>query len=228
MHGLAGHPVPAGDLAHRRTGDDFHDGVIALLHNAQLHEHGPATPYRDQPHGGACPGGRCQASGEANVSTISRSRTADPAVSQIGEYFLYGFKGARSAPDPGHQLALEQRHAKLHRPKCGAAPAWVGRGQLEGTAVCRAPTPLLGPLGHSGVGALQVLGNQLHQLDAVTLRLLREPCKSSHPPGDPSLNRARSPSRARLRRVTRDALRDTLDGDLPRLDSAPIGRMART
>src|SRR5215471_8919615 len=42
-------------------------------------------PCRDQPHGGACPGGRCQASGEANVSTISRSRT--PGAARRGENF---------------------------------------------------------------------------------------------------------------------------------------------
>jgi len=61
-------------FGHRRPGDDLHDGVIALLHDAQLHEHGPATPCRDQHHGGACPGGRCQASGEA-VSSIKRDST---------------------------------------------------------------------------------------------------------------------------------------------------------
>ena len=76
MHRLAGHPIPAGHLGNRRTRYDFHDRVIALLHDAQLHEHGPATLRREQHHDGACPGGRCQASGEATVSTISRSRTA--------------------------------------------------------------------------------------------------------------------------------------------------------
>ena len=75
VHRLTGHPIAAGHLGDRRTGYDLHDGVIALLHDAQLHEHGPATPYRERRHGEACPSGRCQASGEANVSTISRSRT---------------------------------------------------------------------------------------------------------------------------------------------------------
>ena len=75
MHSLTGHPIPAGHLGDRRTRYDLHDGVIALLHDAQLHEHGPTTPCRELPHGGTCPGGRCQASGEANVSTISRSQT---------------------------------------------------------------------------------------------------------------------------------------------------------
>jgi hypothetical protein len=48
--------------------------VIALLHDAQLHEHGPATLRGDQRHDGPCPGGRCQASDEAAMSAISRSR----------------------------------------------------------------------------------------------------------------------------------------------------------
>jgi hypothetical protein len=50
-----------------RPGHHFHDGVIALLHDTQLHEHGPATPCRELHHDKACPGGRCQASDEANV-----------------------------------------------------------------------------------------------------------------------------------------------------------------
>src|SRR6516225_4679487 len=80
VHSLTGHPIPAGHLSDRRPGYDLHDGVIALLHDAQLHEHGPATSCRELRHGGACPGGRCQASGEANVSTISRSRTKLPSA----------------------------------------------------------------------------------------------------------------------------------------------------
>jgi hypothetical protein len=32
-----------GHSSDRRSRDDFHDCVIALLHDAQLHEHGPAT-----------------------------------------------------------------------------------------------------------------------------------------------------------------------------------------
>ena len=40
----------------RRSRVDFHDRVIALLHDAPLHEHGPATLRRQQHHDGACPG----------------------------------------------------------------------------------------------------------------------------------------------------------------------------
>jgi hypothetical protein len=69
-----GKRVTAGHLGDRRTGDGFHDCVIAQLHDAQLHEHGPPTLRRELRHDGACPSGRCQASGEAAVSTISRSR----------------------------------------------------------------------------------------------------------------------------------------------------------
>ena len=67
MHRLAGHPIPASHLAHRCTGYDLHDGVIALLHDAQLHEHGPATSCRDQRHGGACSGGRRRRPGRAGA-----------------------------------------------------------------------------------------------------------------------------------------------------------------
>lgn len=52
---------------------------------------------KSRPEGG--PGGRCQASGDANVSTISRSRTvirARSAQAPCGN-FLYGFKGTPSA-----------------------------------------------------------------------------------------------------------------------------------
>ena len=94
MHRLAGHPVAAGHFSDRRPGHHFHDGVIALLHDTQLHEHGPATPCRELHHDKACPSGRCQASDEANVSTISRSRTF---ASLICNNFLYGFKAARRA-----------------------------------------------------------------------------------------------------------------------------------
>ena len=80
VHGLAGDTVAPGDLGDRRSREDFHDRVIALLHDAQLHEHGPATLRRELGHDGACPGGRRQASDEAAVSTISRSRTPSTRI----------------------------------------------------------------------------------------------------------------------------------------------------
>jgi hypothetical protein len=43
VHRLARHPVTAGDLSDRGAGHDFHDRVIALLHDPQLHKHGPAA-----------------------------------------------------------------------------------------------------------------------------------------------------------------------------------------
>ena len=37
MHRLAGHPIALSDLNNGNTaGDDLHDGVITLLHDAQL------------------------------------------------------------------------------------------------------------------------------------------------------------------------------------------------
>jgi hypothetical protein len=58
VHRLAGHPVTLGDLNNRgAAGDDLHDGVITLLHDAQLHEHQPGSPHttpvaRSRPEGG--------------------------------------------------------------------------------------------------------------------------------------------------------------------------------
>ena len=63
--------------------------------------------------------------------------------------------------------------------------------------------PLLGPPGHGGVGALQA-PVPAAQLETATSQRSRTR-KGRHPPGDPALNRARSPSRARLRRVLRMA-----------------------
>jgi len=95
MHSLAADSVAENDLGHRRSGYYFHDCVIALLHDAQLHEHGPATLRRELGHDGACPDGRCQASGEAVVSRISRTWAVLPrSVPSLCDNFLYGFKGA--------------------------------------------------------------------------------------------------------------------------------------
>ena len=97
------------------------------------------TPCREQPHGGACPGGRCQASDEANVSTISRSRTT--GVPSAGENFHYGFKGAQSAPDPGWPPLLGKRRARMTlirtlRSSCRSAGGRRGERARLGAA-CR-------------------------------------------------------------------------------------------
>jgi hypothetical protein len=77
------------------------------------------------------PGERRQLSVESAILSITRHRTSSVLVA--GEYFLYGFKGARSAPTPAH--------------------AAVNTGiQCAGRLV-----PPLGPSGHGGVGALWAL-----------------------------------------------------------------------
>jgi hypothetical protein len=49
VHAFARHPIALGDLNNgNATGEDFHDGVITLLHDAQLHEHRPRLPTRHQ------------------------------------------------------------------------------------------------------------------------------------------------------------------------------------
>jgi hypothetical protein len=97
MHRLAGHPVTFGHLNDRQPGlQNLQDGVIALFHDAQLHEHQPrplhATIYRVEPSRER----RCHPSGEAGVSPISRSRTR--FVDRGGEDFPYSFKAAASRP----------------------------------------------------------------------------------------------------------------------------------
>ena len=106
MHSLAADSVAENDLGHRRSGYYFHDCVIALLHDAQLHEHGPATLRRELGHDGACPDGRCQASGEAVVSRISRTWAVLPrSVPSLCDNVPYGFKGAPSARQARARLA---------------------------------------------------------------------------------------------------------------------------
>ena len=71
-----------------------------------------------------------------------------------GEYFPYGFKGARSAPDPGRRLVLVRRtrsRASSRRrgsslARAAVSPGWSCAGRL---------VPLLGPSGHGGLGTLQ-------------------------------------------------------------------------
>jgi len=125
--------------------------VVALLHDTQLHEHGPATPCRERRHDGACPGGQCQASGEANVgaSTISRSRTCPvcPCLAcpcPLCENFLYGFQGgppaaraADSARSPSLPLALPLRR----RRSAGAKSMKPGRLIYSKFPLCRRGVP---------------------------------------------------------------------------------------
>jgi hypothetical protein len=67
------------------------------------------------------PGGRCQASGEAAVSTISRSRArlhASPC-----DNFLYGFKGAPGGVPARRLVLLKRRRTVIDtwRPKTASA-----------------------------------------------------------------------------------------------------------
>jgi hypothetical protein len=56
---------------------DLHHRVIALLHDAQLPEHGPATLPREQHRNGHAGAGGVKHQMKP-LSTISRSRTASP------------------------------------------------------------------------------------------------------------------------------------------------------
>ena len=78
-------------------------------------------------------------------------------------------------------------------------------GLNPGTLARRAPPAALGPGGPRRRRRAPGPGSRPRQLSAATSQRKRAPCKRCHPPGAPFLNRVRSPSRARLRRVLRMA-----------------------
>jgi hypothetical protein len=145
----------------------------------------------------------CRASSEATVSHIKRSRTvtdSDPVRT-----FLTVSR-ARKRAVPGCQLVLGQRHAKL----CGlmrvAVPARHGpRLNPQGNVVRWAPRAALRPFGPRRRRRAPRPSTGRAAGRRSDPSATGPPCKSCHPPGDPVLNRARSPSRARLRRVLRMA-----------------------
>ena len=89
MHGLPGNAVTLGDLDDRSPGQDLHNGAVSLLDHVQLPKH-----ERER-----------HTSSGATVSHIKRSRAAVRHLT-LGENFLYGFKGAQSAPGPELAAAL--------------------------------------------------------------------------------------------------------------------------
>ncbi len=102
MHGLPGDAIPAGDLGDRCSRDDFHDCVIALLHDAQLHEHGLATLRRELGHGG-----HAQAGGVKHQVKLLWARSTG-VRNELGELLGWfhvseGLAGAvvQAAGDPG-------------------------------------------------------------------------------------------------------------------------------
>src|SRR5690349_15335941 len=95
VHALAADPIPLGDLGHRNTDADFQHSAVSLLGHAQLPQH-----ERE-----------CQASSEANVSSIKRDST--PSCPSAGENFHYVFKGAQSAPGPAGRRCWAKRHARM-------------------------------------------------------------------------------------------------------------------
>jgi hypothetical protein len=64
-----------------------------------------------------------------------------------GEYFLYGFKGAQARRNPGRQLGLDRRHAKLCWLNRGVVPASPGPRLTRGTVMRWAPRAALRPFG---------------------------------------------------------------------------------
>jgi hypothetical protein len=90
VHRLPRHPKSVGDLGHRHPRyQNFHNGVIALFHDAQLHEHQPRPLPRRRSRHEPSQERDCYPSGEASVVRISRSQTllADSAGSDGGRRF---------------------------------------------------------------------------------------------------------------------------------------------
>jgi len=121
-----------------------------------------------------------------------------------GENFPYVFKGARSAPDPlSARVRPSAARCALIPVRRDSCPTAVGLN--PGTLARRAPPAALGPGGPRRRRRAPGPGSRPRQLSAATSQRKRAPCKRCHPPGAPFLNRVRSPSRARLRRVLRMA-----------------------
>jgi hypothetical protein len=116
---------------------------------------------------------------------------------------------------------------------CGATDGLVRRGGRKhprDTHRNRAGSSALAPAAHGGLPPESYPG---HCPSPVGHRHVRpaHSCGNGHPPGAPVLSRPRSPSRALQPAASASramALRATLDCDLPRIDPAPIRRMAKT
>ena len=123
----SGNAITAGDFGHRRTGTDFHDTVIALLHDAQLHEHGPASRRRETITAGM-PRRRCQAS--VRVREASRLGLLPGSVPVIRA--LDALETDRLIPRPP-----EHASGRLRRGHAPNAAGWRGTDLASGEeAVC--------------------------------------------------------------------------------------------
>ena len=117
MHALAGHPITLGHLGDRDRGlENLHDCLVALLHDAQLHQHrSPPLPSTNQTVR-VQPEEKCQASSGARVSSIKRNPTPDQSP-DCHEFF----STSSSRPSP--------RTAAAPPPRPGgrglSAPPWV-------------------------------------------------------------------------------------------------------
>jgi hypothetical protein len=128
----------------------------------------------------------------SSYSLVGAAAAAWPAVALVGSHELLAWMIRTAAPSgPGHVPGAG--HGVPQADQSGGEPSHAGR-----------LVPLLGPSGHGGVGALQVPAAD--RASQAPQRVGgRGPANGCHPPGDSVLNPARSPSRARLRRVLRMA-----------------------
>ena len=100
MHALAGHPITLGHLGDRDLGlENLHDCLVALLHDAQLHQHRlPPLPSTNQTVR-VQPEEKCQASSGARVSSIKRNPAPDQTP-DVSSSLRFKPPSARPAASP--------------------------------------------------------------------------------------------------------------------------------
>ena len=167
----------------------------------------PPRSRREQGHDEACPSTRCQAPGEATMSTISRSRTSGAPCGC--DNFLYGFKGAPSARHAygrnrprelaratggqyGGRVTGDKRQGSPGARRCWAAAFVAPFGRKPyGATSCQARLPRHRPQPVAAVTP-RCRANTSRARPSRSRQVRRSPCERSQPPGQ---NAAHCPGR---------------------------------
>ena len=130
MHALAGHPITLGHLGDRDLGlENLHDCLVALLHDAQLHQHrSPPLPSTNQTVR-VQPEEKCQASSGARVSSIKRNPASDQGL-YVG-VLLYCFKPPSLEPAAAPPARPGGRGLRLSWPTISSALSPSNRGDSK-------------------------------------------------------------------------------------------------
>jgi len=137
-------------------------------------------------------------------------------VVQSGENYLYVFKGARSAPNPGWPPILASAARGCADPDAAQPPPVTGRA-FRVTVRAWAPLAALRPSGPRRRRRASRPRSPPHRLGAATVSAKRASCKSGPSSRRSSVKPGKIPVKsASCARVLRMTLRATLDCDLPR------------